>query len=277
MGRVEGKVALVTGAARGQGRSHALRLAEEGADIVALDRCGDIEGVPYAGGTRSDLDETVSVVQALGRRAIAVEADTRDAAAMARAAAACVAELGRLDVVCANAGIITAPAALHETSEAAWDVMMDVNVKGVWNTCRAALPHMVELGLGGSIVITSSVAGLRAYPGIGNYVTAKHAVVGLMRTLAVELAPDGIRVNSIHPTQVPTPMIMNDVVQRMFVPGSERPTPEEFQAASAATNLMPVPWVEPIDVSNVVLFLASDEARYITGVTLPIDAGSLVR
>lgn len=277
MGRVGGKVAFITGAARGQGRSHAIRLAEEGADVIALDLCGDVEEVPYAGATRGDLDDTVAAVRALGRRAVPVMADTRDVQAVSRAVADGLAELGRLDVVCANAGIITAPSALHEMSDAAWDVMMDVNVKGVWNTCRAAIPHMLGLGHGGSIVLTSSVAGLRAYPLIGNYVTAKHAIVGLMRTLAVELAPHGIRVNSVHPTQVPTPMIMNDVVSRMFVPESEHPTPAEFEAASTETNLLPVPWVEPVDVSNAVLFLASDEARYLTGVTLPIDAGSLVR
>jgi (+)-trans-carveol dehydrogenase/(-)-trans-carveol dehydrogenase len=242
-----------------------------------LDLCGDVDEVPYAGATRRDLDETVAAVRALGRRAVPVVADTRDGPAVSRAVAEGLAELGRLDLVCANAGIITAPAALHEMGDAAWDVMMDVNVKGVWNTCRATVPHMLEMGHGGSIVLTSSVAGLRAYPSIGNYVTAKHAIVGLMRTLAVELAPHGIRVNSVHPTQVPTPMIMNDVVSRMFVPESERPTPAEFEAASAETNLLPVPWVEPVDVSNAVLFLVSDEARYVTGVTLPIDAGSLVR
>ncbi len=277
MGRVAGKVVFVTGAARGQGRSHAVRLAEEGADVIALDLCDDVDGVPYAGATRRDLDETVAKVHALGRRAVPVVADTRDGPAVSRAVEEGVSEFGRLDLVCANAGVITAPAPLHEMGDEAWDVMMDINLKGVWNTCRAAVPHMVKLGHGGSIVLTSSVAGLRAYPSIGNYVAAKHAVVGLMRTLAIELAPYRIRVNSVHPTQVPTPMIMNDVIPRMFVPGSERPTPAEFEAASAETNLLPVPWVEPVDVSNAVLFLLSDEARYVTGVTLPVDAGSLVR
>jgi (+)-trans-carveol dehydrogenase len=275
--RVEGKVALVTGAARGQGRSHAVRLAEEGADIIAVDVCADILGVPYAGGSEADLNETVNLVEALERRIVASVADVRDYRRLAAVIDAGVSEFGRLDIVCANAGISTTPAQVHLMEEDIWNVMIDINLTGVWHTCKAAIPHVIAGGRGGSFVLTSSVAGLKAYQNIAHYVAAKHGVVGLMRTLANELAPHMIRVNSVHPTQVDTPMIMNDAMFRLFLPEAERPTREEFAQASQETNALPIPWVESIDVSNAVLFLASDEARYITGATLPIDAGCLVK
>jgi (+)-trans-carveol dehydrogenase len=277
MGRVEGKVALVTGAARGQGRSHALRLAAEGADIIALDNCSDVAGVPYAGGTRDDLSTTVKMVEALDRRIVSSVADVRDYSGMASAVKAGVVALGRLDIVCANAGIITEPSPALLMEEDSWQVMLDVNLTGVWHTCKAAVPHVVAGERGGSVILISSVAGLKGHANIANYVSAKHGVVGLMRTLANELAPQMIRVNSIHPTQVDTPMIMNDVMLRLFVPDKDDPSPADFAVASQASNALPIPWVESVDVSNAVLFLASDESRYITGVTLPVDAGSLAR
>ena len=274
--RLTGKVAFITGAARGQGRSHALRLASEGADIIAVDFCGPIPSVDYPLSTASDLARTAELVEALDRRIVAVQADVRDLASLERAVAAGVAELGSLDIVCANAGILSS-GSLDELSEAAWRQMIDINLSGVWRTCKAAMPYIIAGGRGGSIILTSSVAGLKSYPNIAHYVAAKHGVTGLMRTLAVELASYRIRVNSVHPTQVDTDMIQNDVMYRLFCPDSDNPTREEFAAASRATGLLPVDWVEAIDVSNAVLFLASDDARYITGTALAIDAGALIK
>jgi len=275
MARVEGKVAFITGAARGQGRSHAVRLAEEGADIIAVDACKDIDQVPYAGGSRAELDETVALVEKLDRRIVASVADVRDSTALAAAVDAGVAELGRLDIVCANAGVNAGSAPAHLMADDMWDVTLDINLTGVWRTCKAAIPHIIAGGRGGSIVLTSSVAGLKGYPNVAHYVAAKHGVVGLMRVLCKELAEHYIRVNSIHPTQVDTLMIQNEAMYGLFVPDVEHPTREEFAQASQASVVMPIPWVESIDISNAVLFLASDEARYITGATLPVDAGSL--
>jgi (+)-trans-carveol dehydrogenase len=270
MGRVDGKVAFVTGAARGQGRSHAIRLAEEGADIIAIDLCAQVESVPYPMATPDDLKETVDAVEALDRRMLAREADVRDYDALKAALDAGVAEFGRLDIVCANAGIASyAPAA--ELSEQAWRDMIDINLTGVWNTCKAALGHISD---GGSLVLTSSAAGLTGMPNVAHYAAAKHGVVGLMRTLALELAPRMIRVNSVHPTTVDTPMVRNESLFSLFRPDLERPTVEDFVERATAMNMLPLPWVEPRDVSDAVLFLACDESRYITGVTLPIDAGA---
>jgi (+)-trans-carveol dehydrogenase len=271
-GRVEGKVAFITGAARGQGRSHAIRLAQEGADIIAIDVCEDVDTVPYSGATEADLSETVKQVEALDRRIVASMADVRDYVGLKEALDEGVAELGRLDIVSANAGIFsTAPTA--ELTEEQWGQMIDINLSGVWRTCKAAIPHLIEGGRGGSIIITSSGAGLKGFPGFAHYVSAKHGVVGLMRTLALELAPHSIRVNSIHPTNVNTDMIQNEAMYRLFVPGSENPTPEEFAEVSQSMQALPIPWVESIDISNALLFLASDEGRYITGITFPVDAG----
>jgi SDR family mycofactocin-dependent oxidoreductase len=272
-GRVQGKVAFITGAARGQGRSHAIRLAQEGADIIAVDLCQDVATVPYAGATEADLAETVKQVEALDRRIIATQADVRDFAELKRAVDNGVAELGRVDIVSANAGIFShAPTA--ELTDEQWDTMIDINLSGVWRTAKATIPHLIEQNQGGSIVITSSTAGLRGAPNFAHYGSAKHAVVGLMRTLALELAPYRIRVNSIHPTNVNTDMIMNEDLYRLFNP--DNPTREAFEERGRAMQALPVPWVEPADISSTLLFLASDEGRYITGVTFPVDAGSLL-
>jgi (+)-trans-carveol dehydrogenase len=275
-GRVEGKVAFVTGAARGQGRSHALRLAEEGADVIAVDICKQIDSVPMPMATLDDLAETVRQVEELDRRIVATQADVRDYAGLKQVLDEGVAQLGRLDIVAANAGIGSFGAA-DELPEQTWQDMIDVNLTGVWHTCKAAIPHLKAGGRGGSIVITSSAAGLKGYANLAHYVSAKHGVVGLMRTLAQELAPHMIRVNSIHPTQVDTPMIMNETAFRLFLPDHEHPTVEDFAPVSQTMNALPIPWVEPVDISNAVLFLASDEARYITGVPLPVDAGTLIK
>jgi SDR family mycofactocin-dependent oxidoreductase len=276
-GRVAGKVAFITGAARGQGRSHAVRLAQEGADIIAVDICEDVPGIPYPGATEADLAETVKLVEALDRRIVAAKADVRDYAGLKAVLDDGVAQLGRLDIVSANAGIGTAPVPAWELDESVWQTMLDINLTGVWHTAKAAIPLLIEGGHGGSIILTSSAAGLQAYENIAHYVSAKHGVVGLMRTLALELAPHFIRVNSIHPTQVDTPMIQNEPTWRLFRPDLEHPTEADFAPASQAMNALPIPWVEPVDISNAVLYLASDESRYVTGVALPVDAGAVIK
>ncbi|WP_448811362.1 mycofactocin-coupled SDR family oxidoreductase [Agromyces bauzanensis] len=277
MGRLDGKVAFVTGAARGQGRSHALRMAQEGADIIAVDIAEQISTVPYAMATQADLDETVRQVEALDRRIVARKADVRDGEALRAAVDAGVAELGRLDVVAANAGIFS-HATAEELTEEQWRDMLDVNLSGVWRTCKVAIPHLRAAG-GGSIIITSSTAGIQGFPNFAHYVSAKHGVVGLMRTLALELAPDMIRVNTVHPTSVNTDMIQNEDLYALFAPDLEpaERTRERLGERFQAMNALPIPWVEPVDISNAVLWLASDESRYVTGVTLPVDAGSTTK
>jgi (+)-trans-carveol dehydrogenase len=277
MGRLEGKVAFVTGAARGQGRSHAIRMAQEGADIIAIDIASQMETVEYAMATPDDMTETVRQVEALDRRIIAAQADVRDYDALKAAVEDGVAQLGRLDIVAANAGIFSQGRA-EELTDQQWDEMVDTNLKGVWHTAKAAIPHLRAAG-GGAIILTSSTAGLMGYENFAHYVSAKHGVVGLMRTLALELAPDMIRVNSVHPTSVDTDMIQNQMLYALFAPDleeSER-TRENLGERFKTMNALPVPWVEPVDISNAVLFLASDEARYITGVTLPVDAGATTK
>ncbi|MGO1173712.1 MAG: mycofactocin-coupled SDR family oxidoreductase [Actinomycetaceae bacterium] len=275
-GRLESKVAFISGGARGQGRSHAVRLAEEGADIITFDICRDVETSPIAGPTREDLAETVRQVEALDRRIVAHQADVRDFDAVKAVADEGVAELGRIDVVSANAGMVGELGESDLISEDGWRTMIDVNLTGVWHTVKAAVPHMKAAGNGGSIVLTSSAAGLQPYANQAHYVSAKHGLVGLMRAMALELGEHSIRVNSIHPTQVDTPMIMNDPIKKLFT-GSEAPSDEQFAEVSQAMQALPIPWVEARDISNALLFLASDEARYITGVPLPVDAGTLIK
>lgn len=276
MTRALGKVALVTGAARGQGRSHAVRLAEEGADIVAVDVCRQIDTVPYPMATTDDLAETARLVEALDRRVVTAVADVRDLAGMQAAVDGAVARLGRLDIVCANAGIHSGGVPSWELADQAWQDLLDVNLTGVWITCKVAAPHLVAAG-GGSIVITGSTAGLRPYAGIVHYVSAKHALTGLAKTLAQELGPYGVRVNTVNPTQVDTDMIQNPLIYQLFLPDDPDPTKEKFAAASQEGMLLPTPWVQPRDVSDAVVFLASDEARFVTGSALPVDAGALAK
>jgi SDR family mycofactocin-dependent oxidoreductase len=271
--RMAGKVVFITGAAGGQGRSHAVRLAEEGADIIGIDICADVPTVAYPGATPADLAETVKQVEALDRRMIAAEADVRDPARLQGVLEAAVTELGHLDGVVANAGISSAAPA-QELGQDMWHTMIDINLTGVWNTCQAALSH---LGDGASVVITSSTAGLRTGGNIPHYAAAKHGVVGLMRSLSNELAPRRIRVNTVHPTNVSTDMLLNDALYQVFRPDLDRPTVEDAIPAFTRFNAIPVPWVEPRDISNAVLFLLSDESRYVTAVALPVDAGSTQR
>ena len=269
-GKVEGKVAFITGAARGQGRSHAVRLAEEGADIIAVDICTQLSSVPYPMATPEDLEQTVKEVEGVGRRIVARQADVRDIAALQRAFDDGVAELGPVDIVLANAGI--GPGGMA-SAEQQWDDVIAVNLTGVWNTGRVAIPSMVERGQGGAIVVTSSTGGLMGVgvnaPGFLGYTAAKHAVVGLMRSWANYLAPHNIRVNSVAPTTVRTPMAAMGDVKAILEHAPE--------LESSLTNAMPVEAVDPLDVTNAILWLVSDEARYITGTVIPVDAGALNR
>lgn len=277
-GRVEGKVAFITGAARGQGRSHAVRLAEEGADVIAIDICGPVSSNPQiAPATRDDLAETADLVKQLNRRIVTAEVDVRDYAAVKAAVDNGVEQLGRLDIICANAGIGNGGQTLDHTSEEDWTDMIDVNLSGVWKSVKAAVPHLISQGHGGSIILTSSVGGLKPYPHTGHYIAAKHGVVGLMRTFAVELGHHSIRVNSVHPTNVNTPLFMNEGTMKLFRPDLESPGPDDMKVVAQMMHVLPVGWVEPVDISNAVLFLASDESRYVTGLPMTVDAGSMLK
>ncbi|WP_099021955.1 mycofactocin-coupled SDR family oxidoreductase [Mycolicibacterium palauense] len=272
MGRLEGKVAFITGAARGQGRSHATLLAAEGADIVAIDACRDFGTVPYPLATEDDLAQTAKEVESLGRRIIAEKVDVRDLPAMRDVAQKGLSELGSIDIVVANAGVGSTGSVL-ELGEQQWQELIDINLTGVWKTLVATVPAMLNGGRGGSVILVSSAAGLTGLPNMGHYSAAKHGVVGLMRTLSIELAPHAIRVNSINPTTVDTPMIGNQAIYELFT-GVEGATREQAMPAFKSVNAMPIPFVDPVDVSNGVLYLASDEARYVTGTTLLVDAGA---
>ncbi|MCX2934890.1 mycofactocin-coupled SDR family oxidoreductase [Mycobacterium sp. CVI_P3] len=276
-GRVEGKVAFITGAARGQGRSHAVRLAEEGADIIAVDICGPVEASSADPSTPEDLAHTADLVKALDRRIVTAEADVRDYGALKAAVDAGVDQLGRLDIVVANAGVAQSAPSLAETDEELWQATLDINLGGVWKTVKAAVPHLLAGGRGGSVILTSSVAGLKPFPTMGHYSVTKTGILGLMRTFAVELGQNMIRVNSVHPSHTNTPMIMHERLYRDFRPDLENPGPEDIIGICQTFHTLPIPWVEPEDVSNAVVFLASDESRYITGVALPVDAGSMLK
>lgn len=276
MGRVEGKVAFVTGAARGQGRTHAVRLAEEGADVIAIDVCAPVETVNYPMPDPSELEETAREIEKAGRKALTRVVDVRDAAGMRQVVADGVAELGGLDIVVANAGILSI--AIDEPTDPAerarvWQTTLDVNLTGAWNTLEAVAPVMRDAGKGGAIVITSSTQGLKYAANndiaLTAYTASKHGLVGLMRCFAADLAPYGIRVNSVHPTGVVTPMVTNDVMTEY---GNKHPRLGELMG-----NLLPVPVVETEDITEAVLYLVGDSGRYVTGVTLPVDAGHLLK
>jgi SDR family mycofactocin-dependent oxidoreductase len=286
--RVEGKVALVTGAARGQGRSHAVRLAEEGADIIACDICGDIDGIGYPLGSEDELAETVRMIESLDRRVVARKVDVRDFGALQAVVEEGVAELGKLDVVVANAGLVDQGPRTWELTEESYEAQTDVLLKGVWNTYRATVPRLIDQGTGGSIVATGSMVSMRAQPHISVYAAAKAGVVAMSDSLANEVAQHGIRVNTVHPSAVNTDLIWrNERLQRLFRPDLDRvPTREEFAVPAAGAHLLwdpstpwphAVPWVEPIDISNAVLWLASDESRYVTGLRLKVDLGALIK
>ena len=272
-GRVEGKVALVTGAARGIGRATALRLAVEGADVVCVDLGAAVDTVVYEAPAPDMVVDTANEAAACGVRALAVTADVRDGEAMSRAVAQAVDTLGGLDIVVAAAGIDSwAPA--WELSQEQWDAMIGVNLTGVWQTAKAAAPALIARG-GGSIVLIGSVLSHRANRDFAHYAAAKHGVLGLVRGFGLELAPHSVRVNSVDPTVVNTAMVMNQAYHDRMI-GHANATMEEVQEHYRRWNKMPQPWIEPIDVANAVLFLASDEARFITGVSLPVDLGAMV-
>ena len=269
--RFTGKVALVTGAARGQGRSHAVRLAAEGADLVLCDLCADIGTVPYALGSLAELQETASLVAEHGRRAVVCQADVRSTADLEAAVARGLEELGQIDVLVANAGV-AGISTIAEMSDEAWQNMIDINLTGVFKTMRAVVGHMVSRGYG-RIVATSSIVGRQGSANIGHYVAAKWGVIGLVKSLAVEVAADGVTVNAVCPTSVDSPMIQNEAFHRLFLPDAQEILPADVEAAYTALNPIPVPWLAPGDVSDAVLFLASDEARFITGDALPVALG----
>ncbi|GAA0952112.1 mycofactocin-coupled SDR family oxidoreductase [Actinocorallia libanotica] len=267
MNRVQGKVAFITGAARGQGRAEAVRLAEEGADLILTDLCASATETDYAAATPEELAETVALVEKLGRRVVHGIADVRDLDALEELVRRGVEELGRLDVVVANAGVVNW-GRFWEMSPQRWQDMIDINLTGVFNTLRAAVPAMIAAGNGGSVIATSSVAGIKSLPGQSHYSAAKHGVVGFAKSAAIELAPYQIRVNTIHPWGVRTPMgEMGPEAQQIF-------TDHPSYGASMGQVLADPVFSEPEDIANLVLFLASDESRTITGAQLPIDHGA---
>lgn len=278
-GRLEGKVAFVTGAARGQGRSHAIRLAEEGADVIAIDICETFDSMNYELSTPDDLAQTVKEVEARDRRIIATKADVRSKSALKSALEAGLAELGRLDIVVANAGAnpLNSPTLIQAFVDG-----VDVDFIGMVNTVTAALPHLTA---GASIIVTGSTAGLmkglldnpRMGPGGAAYAWAKRAIVSYVETIGLQLAPHMIRINAIHPTNTNTPLLMNDDVFKAFRPDLEKPTKEDAITAFPTMHAMPVPYVEPEDISNLVAFLASEESRYITGLNIRVDAGAMLK
>jgi SDR family mycofactocin-dependent oxidoreductase len=271
-GPLAGQVAFVTGAARGQGRSHALALAGEGAAIIAVDACAPIATVPYPLSTKEDLQETADQVAALGVPVIHGVVDVRDLAGLESFVGDAVSSLGRLDVVCANAGISTPSPTLTMTEET-WQTTIDINLTGVWKTCRATVPHIIAGDRGGAVIITSSAATEMISGNIAHYTASKHGLIGFMRVLAKELAPHRIRVNTLHPTGVRTPMIFNQPMYRLFRPDLENPGQEDFESAARSHHALGVSSVEPADVSAAVLYLASPSGRYVTGSTLMLDAG----
>ena len=276
-GRLQGKVAFITGAARGQGRSHAVRMAEEGADIIAVDICEDIDTVTaYGLATEADLAETVKLVEALDRRIVAEKADVRDIQALTQAVEHGVAQLGRLDTVVANAGIFSHNPESHNYGEQPWQDVVDVNLTGVWHAVKAAMPSILATGEGGSLILISSLAGTKGLGGLASYTAAKHGVVGLMKVLANEYGQHGIRVNTIHPNAIATEMVQNETLYRMFRPELEAPTLEDALPAFAGMNPFRIPFIDPVHVSNAVVFLASDESLYVSGAQLPVDAAAAV-
>jgi len=277
MSGLQGKVALVTGAARGQGRAHCVRMAQAGADIIAVDVLEDNDQVAYGLATQQDMDETQRLVSETGRRFVGRRADVRSQDDLDAAVAAGIEALGPIDAVCANAGISGRKCASWELEERAFENILQVNLLGAWRTVKAAVPAMIEAKRGGSIVFINSTLGFKGIKGLSAYTASKHGMIGLARCLAAELAPYDIRVNSVAPTGVGTPLIWNEETYRHFRPDVEAPGLQDAMESFLSMHQLAVPWVDPIDVANAVAFLASDEARCITGIALPVDAGNLNR
>ncbi|SNQ49912.1 putative short-chain type dehydrogenase/reductase MSMEG_6031/MSMEI_5872 [Frankia canadensis] len=280
MGRVEGKVAFITGAARGQGRSHAVTLANEGADIIAVDllQPDAFPWMAYPQAESAQLDETVALVEKTGRRIVARQADVRDRDSLRAALDAGLAEFGHVDIVSANAGISPFGPESWKISPQQWTDVLAVNLTGVWNTTSVCLPPMIEAGRGGSIILTSSGAGTKGVPNLSDYCASKFGVIGLMKSLANEVGRHNIRVNALTPGTVATDMVLNEGLYRLFRPDLENPTKEDAaQMFATMINVLPESWAEPVDISHALLFLASDEARFVTGQVLGIDLGSNIR
>jgi SDR family mycofactocin-dependent oxidoreductase len=268
--KLEGRVAFITGAARGQGRAHAVRMAQEGADVIAVDIAGRVApSVQYDPASAGDLDETVRLVEATGQRIRASIVDTRDYAGLARAVAAGVAEFGRLDVIVANAGIAV-PQTWDEITPESWQDVIDVNVTGTWNSVMAGAQHVIDGGRGGSIVLISSAAGLKMQPFMVHYTTSKHAVTGMARALAAELGKHSIRVNSVHPGPVATDMGSGDMVSEIGRTMESYP-----QLSNMLLGFLPMGICESNDIADAVLWLASDESRFVTAAAIPVDGGTV--
>jgi len=274
--RLDGKIAFITGAARGQGRTHAVRLAQEGADIVAVDLCRQQANLDYTSGTPEDLEETVRLVEKEGRRIIARAADVRDQASLDVVVEEALREFGGIDILVSNAGISNQGSVVGLTDQQ-WEDILGTNLVGAWHSCRAVLPSMIERGAGGSVIFVSSTVGLRGAPGQAHYSASKHGMQGLMLSLANEVGQHNIRVNSVNPGAVNTEMAINESLLKMFLPDIENPTPADAADLFSNLTLLPIPWVEPEDVSNAVLWLASDESRFVTGAAIPVDGGQLAR
>lgn len=272
MGQLKGKVAFITGAARGQGRSHAVRLAAEGADIVAVDACTDIASLEYGMANEEDLQETVRLVESLDRRILSRRVDVRDQIGLNQAAADAMDAFGRIDIVSANAGVCGCKPTLDLLDDE-WQDMLDINLTGVWRTVKATAPHIIAGGRGGSIVLTSSAVTFKGSANVAHYNASKSGVEGLMKTLANEFGQHKIRVNTVHPGNVGTAMLFSDSTLRVFSPDKDNPTIEDLRERARGRNPLDTAWVEPEDISNAVFFLASDQSRFVTGVSLPVDCG----
>ncbi len=272
-----GKVALISGAARGQGRAHALTLAAAGADIVAIDSCAPIPSAEYPMPAPEDLRRTGKAVEELDRRVLTRQVDIRDQTALEAVVADAVTEFGGIDIVCANAAIVSVGRSWELTDEQ-WQLTLDVDLTGTWRTVKTVIPSMIERGRGGSIIMTASVAGTQGMPNLGAYVAAKHGVMGLMKTMANELGPFGIRVNAVQPGVVRTPIVEhNPSLLGLFRPDLPAPTLADAEEGLRSIGSLPVAWLEPDEVSAAVLYLASDAARHVTGISIPVDAGAITR
>lgn len=276
MGQLDGQVAFISGLARGQGRSHALTLAKEGADIIGFDLCGDIASTTYPGTTPADLEETERLIKEIGRRVVLSQADVRDYAQVEAAFQRGLAQLGRVDIIIPNAGICSGGKTWEITTDA-WRETLDINLTGSWHVVKAAVPTLISQNQGGSVVFIGSTEALKGAENMSSYAASKHGVTGLMTCLARELGQYNIRVNSVNPTCVDTNMIQNPYVWGLFAPEMDNPTRDDVEDRFAGTHILPVPWMEPIDVSRSILYLVGESGRYITASTLTIDAGFIVK
>lgn len=275
--RFAGRVAFISGVARGQGRQFAVDLAREGADIIGFDICEDIPGASTAMATEADLEETRALVEATGRLMVAERADVRDHAAVEAVLTKGLAAFGRVDIVVANAGILCGAGPFWEISLQNWKDTVDTDLTGVWHTVRAATPAMIEGGRGGAIIMIASAGATKGFQNITHYVAATTALVGMLKPMAAELGPHFIRVNALSPTNVNTAIYMTETNKRLFLPDNPAPTDEEYEIASRPQHVIPIGWMEPSDTSAALRFLASDDARYVTGLEMRVDAGVVLR